>query len=341
MSILATTDACDVLDVLARLDAIPALERALSRYAPLQQAGLLAPLTAQCLDYPPFSQQQVQVDVLQADQLHPVISGNKWFKLKYNLLQALEDGCEELLSFGGAWSNHLHALAYLGGLMGVRTQGVVRGEEHTQDATPTLQDASRYGMALRFVSRPQFRDYRNQPRPLQQPGRWVIPEGGDNPLGMLGAASMVMQADLDWSRYSHLVVAVGTGCTFAGLRLALPSSVMLVGVSALKGTWVGQAMAERMAGLTDRNWQLDTSRHRGGFARVDAHLLSFMADFSDNTGIQLEPVYTGKALLALLEMIQARTIAAGSRVLFVHSGGLQGARPVGAEVNMNPRNFRE
>lgn len=324
----------ELMPTIPSLDAIPALERELSSCSTLRDAGLLSPLEVKAVDFPSFADCQVCVDVLQADQLHPVISGNKWFKLKYNLLQARNQHCAELLSFGGAWSNHLHALAYLGKLLGIPTRGVVRGDELTPDSSPMLQEARQYGMKLDFVSRQQFRVYRDRHDDLLQAGRYLIPEGGDNVLGMLGAASLINQlsdngADVDISRYSHVVVAVGTGCTFAGLRLALPEHVSLIGVSALKGGWVEREMSGRMKSIGGRNWMLDMDHHAGGFARTDARLLSFVTNFSDNTGILLDPVYTGKAMLALRDLSVNGVVAPGSRVLFIHSGGLQGARGFG------------
>ena len=193
------------------LDAIPSWESRLQLYPQLIDAGLLQSVEAQSVSFPFDEGNPVQLDVLRTDQLHPVISGNKWFKLKYNLIQACESGSDELCSFGGAWSNHLHALAYLGQLMGMRTLGIVRGEEHTVESTPMLQDAHRFGMALKFVSRRQFRHYRDHPGELADARRYVIPEGGDNALGMLGAASLIQQSRVNWSAYSHVVLAVGTG----------------------------------------------------------------------------------------------------------------------------------
>ncbi|RLT88746.1 MAG: pyridoxal-phosphate dependent enzyme [Ketobacter sp. GenoA1] len=305
---------------------VACFETALAADPRLQASGLLATLDIDTLSYALFEACSVQVDVLRADQLHPVVSGNKWFKLKYNLLQAQRDGCRELLSFGGAWSNHLHALAYVGGLLGFKTCGIVRGNELDTAANPMLAEAQALGMELEFVSRQQFRYYREAPRQLAADLRWVIPEGGDNQLGQLGAASMLLQAHAVAGEYSHVVVAVGTGCTFAGLRQALPDSVKLVGVSALKGAWVEQDMARRMRGLPAGGWYLDQAHHFGGFGKVTPDLLSFIRGFGDNTGLLLDPIYTGKAMMALQDLISESMIPCGSRVLFVHSGGLQGRR---------------
>jgi len=293
-----------------------------------QNSGLLSVPRVESLSWPAFSSASVAVDVLRMDSLHPVISGNKWFKLKYNLVAAREQGCSELLSFGGAWSNHLHALAWLCQQLGWSSVGVVRGDEHEAVSNAMLQDVAQWGMQLRFVSRARFRELRDDQCALARAGRYIIPEGGDNWPGLLGVAALAANRALPWQDYSHVLVAAGTGCTFAGLRLGLPASVQLLGVSSLKGRWVVPAMAQRLAalGLPSDNWQLASDRHRGGFARLDAELLSFVTEFGDNTGLVLDPVYTGKAMLALDEFIKNGTIPQGSRVLFVHSGGLQGRR---------------
>ena len=305
---------------------IAAYEKTLAGNARLRDSGLLAPLTIDPLRYALFESKDVQVDILRSDQLHPIISGNKWFKLKYNLAQAQQAGCTELLSFGGAWSNHLHALACLGHLLGIKTVGKVRGDELDPTANSMLAEARLFGMELEFVDRRRYRDYRSDTTALSASQRWIIPEGGDNELGMLGAGSMMMQSDLLQRNYSHVVVALGTGCTFAGLRMTLPDSVKLVGVAALKGAWVRQEMQRRMHAYPKQAWYLDCDHHFGGFGRVDPALLSFIAEIGDNTGLVLDPVYTGKAMIALRDLIADSVIPCGSRVLFVHSGGLQGRR---------------
>jgi len=319
-------------------ETIAAYESELDQLPVLSALGLRRGLAVEPLAYKLFEAYGVQVDLVRADQLHPVISGNKWYKLKYNLLEAQRQGCHELLSFGGVWSNHLHGLACLASALKMSSVGVVRGEEHDATTNPMLLDAARQGMRFEFVSRQQFRQLRDDHRAMAATGRYLIPEGGDNQLGMLGAASMVNSLQCDVSRYSHGIITVGTGCTYAGLRLGLPSQVTLLGVSALKGMWVQRAIAEKMGQLEvpEASWLLSTEHHRGGFAVVDESLLSFITEFRDNTGVALEPVYTGKAMLALIDFIQQQIIPGGSRVLFIHSGGLQGLRGFKPPLKPNP-----
>ena len=301
-------------------------EQALRRIPTLRDSGLLQAPVVQPVTCPVFSRHDVAVDVLRCDLLHPVISGNKWFKLKYNLLPALRRNVP-LASFGGAWSNHLHALAYCAQLTGLASIGYVRGDELDAQANSMLADAKRWGMQLQFLSRQAYRRVavdvdRKGDHPL-----CLIPEGGDNWLGVLGCMTMVPAAVA--CRYDQMVLAMGTGCTFAGLRLGLPVRTRLLGVSVLKGEWPGPRMAQRLQlwpGGNRENYRILTGYHTGGYGRVTPELLSFVADFGDNTGIPLEPVYTGKAMWALCDQVQRGSIPSGSRVLFIHSGGLQGRR---------------
>jgi 1-aminocyclopropane-1-carboxylate deaminase len=306
-------------------------EQRLQSMAPLQRLGLHDPVRLHNLPHPVFEQRGLSVTIARADQIHPVISGNKWFKLKYNVVHACQLGCTELLSFGGAWSNHLHALAYLANCLNLSCTGIVRGEEHSVDSNIMLQEAAEQGMRLRFVSRQTFRELRQNQKceaDTDSPHCYTIAEGGDNWLGVLGAASMLRPV-AGIQKFNHVITSVGTGCTFAGLRLGLPSGVNLVGVSALKGSWVAKQMQQRFSLMNlagAENWRIDTNHHRGGFAAVDEALLSFIAGFRDNSGIELEPVYTGKTMMALFDMVEQGLFESGSRILFIHSGGLQGKR---------------
>ncbi len=303
------------------------LEHFLQQMPVLVDSGLLQSPIVESLSYPLFVAHDVQVDVLRLDRLHPVISGNKWFKLKYNLVHALRNGQHTLLSFGGAWSNHLHALAFAAQLTGLKCRGLVRGEELDANANPMLQDAQRWGMQLEFVTRSRYRDMTRGEFVADDPGVCVIPEGGDNALGVLGCMSL-LPADTG-ELFDQVWLPVGTGCTFAGVRLALPPSVRVQGVSVLAGEWPRQQMEQRLRQWrlpAGSPWHLLTDYHQGGYGRVSAPLLSFIAEFGDNTGLQLDPVYTGKALFALCDQVRQKKIPAGSRVLFIHTGGLQGVR---------------
>ena len=311
------------------------LETRVASIPSLHEAGLLRPLSIESLQWGELDKAGVRLSVLRADLLHPVISGNKWFKLKYNLLGAIEGESNSLLSVGGAWSNHLHALAYAGYLLGLTTMGIVRGEELTAASNPMLGELQRLGMQLQFVNRARYREICRELTQSadEKADLTVIPEGGDNVLGLLGASTLINPQHLLQLGITHIIGGVGTGCTFAGLRLSAPETVNLIGVSALKGDWVRDEMTARLhsyrhwlSPLQRQNWQLLVDYHRGGFGRADEYLLSFIQQFADNTGLQLEPLYTGKAMLALLDLVEQQLVPVGSHVLFVHSGGLQGNR---------------
>ena len=312
-------------------DLIAEFEQALRQWPVLVNEGLLADLKVETVTWPLFAEHDVQVDILRADQLHPQISGNKWFKLKYNLVAAQRQGCNRLLSFGGPWSNHLHALAYVSRLLGMSSHGIVPGDELDAQANPMLREAAEWGMELEFVSRRQYRAWTQEGYGATDAQTWLIPEGGDNEQGLLGCMSLVSPAL--WAsheqQWDQIWLALGTGCTLAGVRLALPPSVRVRGVAVLAGDWPKQHMQKRLQQQgwhnTD-NWDLLLNYHAGGYARVPPELLSFIADFGDNTGVPLDPVYTGKAMQALCDQVRQGRVPAGTRVLFIHTGGLQGAR---------------
>lgn len=285
---------------------------------PLLRTPEVQPLHAEL-----FAQHDIRVDVLRCDTLHPVISGNKWFKLKFNLVDAHRRGCVRLASFGGAWSNHLHALAYCAQQVGFASEGFVRGEELSAQSNPMLHDAETWGMQLHFLSR---QDYR-QRRITIDADTLLIPEGGDNFCGLLGC--MTMMPPTLAALYDSVVVPVGTGCTALGIRMALPPQVPLWAVPVLKGAgleakWRARLRHWQAAASDNVHWLADA--HHGGYGKTSPALLSFIHEIGDNTGLLLDPVYTGKALWALCQQIRHQALPAGSRVLFIHTGGLQGAR---------------
>ena len=269
--------------------------------------------------------------VLRLDQASGIAPGNKVFKLRGHLARAREAGIEHIVSFGGAWSNHLHALAAVGAELGLRTTGIIRGGERR---TPMLADASNWGMELIPVSREEYKQ-RNQTAYLDAiADRYapcvVVPEGGGGAPGVIGClqiAEIINGFDRHWGR---VVVAVGTGTTLAGLAAGLDCADELVGISALKGlptlaADVQQALDD--AGLEARlPWQVSHDYHCGGFARTSAALRAFMLEFEQRQGLKLEPVYTGKAMYAIDAMRRRGAWAVTEPILFLHTGGLQGRR---------------
>lgn len=268
--------------------------------------------------------------------------GNKWRKLKYNLLHAREQPYNALLSFGGAYSNHIAALASAGRWLGYPTIGVIRGEEvHNH----TLSRAREDGMQLIFVSRTDFRAYSGLADYWQQrfPGAYVLPEGGSNELALPGCAELAQEVyqQLGDCWPTVLAVACGTGGTLTGMARGIrplcgPQAVgpkpQLMGVSVLKGRFMTQAVHDRMATLEADtcwpHWHIEEDFHQGGYAKTTPALLHFMAEMEQLHGLLLDPVYTSKLLFGLFSLLAQGRFEAGSTVVAVHSGGLQGRMPV-------------
>lgn len=285
------------------------------------------------LDLP--SGRQAHIDVLRLDRLHPFISGNKWYKLKYHLKAALREGKGELLSFGGAYSNHLHALAYTGHRYGLETRALVRGEA-TGTLTPTLQDCARWGMHIEWVNRQHYPELAREPakEELQQqyPGAWIIPEGGGGHEGLQGVCDLFEQLARSSSfDYQYLVCPVGSGTTLAGMAAANIPGVRCLGFSALKGAHdLEQRVAHALSAVSDAGaWQIIHDYHFGGFAKMTARLRDFISLIHSETQIVLDPVYTGKMMFGLMELMHQGRLPEDARILVVHTGGLQGWRGFG------------
>ena len=291
-----------------------------------------APLQRLHLDW--LHQAGVEVAVLRLDLIDPLISGNKWFKLTEHLRAAHQAGAEGLISLGGAHSNHMHALAAAGKRFGFATVGLLRG--HPQQ-TPTTLDLERYGMQLHWLG---FAGYRArhepgfwQPWQVQYPNLHQVPEGGGGLAGALGCKSLVNQvreqlATVGWDDYDGWWLAAGTGTTLAGVVLGEAGRRRVYGALAVPEDHGVAPQVEAIlqaGGLLARNVELiDASR--GGFARVDDALLGFMRASEAASGLPLEPLYTAKALMALEQAVKEGLITRGRRLVFVHTGGLQGRR---------------
>jgi 1-aminocyclopropane-1-carboxylate deaminase len=294
-----------------------------------------APLQRLQLDW--LSQADVEVAVLRLDLIDPLISGNKWFKLTEHLAAARRAGAQGVISLGGAHSNHLHALAAAGQRFGFATAGLLRG--HEQD-TPTVQDLQRFGMRLHWLG---YGGYRARHAPdfwtpwqAQYPQWQAVPEGGGGLLGAQGCRPLLDQVleqlvALGWDDYHGWWLAAGTGTTLAGLVLAEAGAHPVYGALAVPDNHgVAQqvaAIVQQGNGLMPRYEMFDSSR--GGFAKVDPELLELIAQSEVQSGMPLEPLYTGKALLALQQQVQLGRFVAGTRLVFVHTGGLQGRRGLG------------
>ncbi|MDP2097182.1 MAG: pyridoxal-phosphate dependent enzyme [Methylobacter sp.] len=278
------------------------------------------------IDDPLLASQRIELWMKRDDLLHPVISGNKWRKLKYIIDHALSLSADTLVSMGGAYSNHLHALAYVGKVLGLKTIGLVRGEQPPM-LTPTLRDMQAWGMALKFVSRSDYRLLRHYKSwhdlPGLKPGQYWLPEGGAQRLALKGVAELVAEIDL---RYDTICLPCGTGTTLAGIVEPAPEQVSVLGFAALKNAGFLAADVAALLPQCRNNWQINLDYPFGGFAKTNTELTAFIEDFELKTRIPLEPVYTGKMMYALYDLIKKHHFKPGTRIITIHTGGLQGKR---------------
>lgn len=268
------------------------------------------------------------MSVLREDLIHPTIPGNKWRKLKYNLQAAREQEAQTLVTFGGAFSNHIAAVAVAGQEHGFATLGYIRGEE-TLPLNPTLQYATNCGMNLRYLNRSDYRlrpDLQFQAEMAKTaPKPYLLPEGGTNLLAVKGCTEIVMEVDGPWD---VLCVAAGTGGTLAGMIAGAQGQGRILGFPALKGGEFLQQevtdLVQAYSGLAFQNWELQTAYHFGGYAKHTPALLTFIQDFYSRHGILLDPVYTGKMLFGVFDLIRQDYFPEGTNIVAVHTGGQQG-----------------
>ncbi len=288
-----------------------------------------SPLTA--IKSPQFESRQLRVYVKRDDLLHPYISGNKWRKLKHNLLEASRLGATKLVTFGGAYSNHLAAVAAAGFESGISALGVVRGER-TEPLNPTLKYAEECGMELMYVSRTNFRKKSNtsilEDLKINLEGCYVLPEGGTNCLALPGCAEIVEEIETQLvSMPDYICTACGTGGTLAGIVSGLKGQSTAIGISVLKGDFLKNDVANLLASCGEPardNWQILTDYHFGGYAKFKPELIDFINDFQKTHGIPLDPIYTGKLFFAAFDLAEKGFFKKNSTVVLVHTGGLQG-----------------
>ncbi|MCG9791280.1 1-aminocyclopropane-1-carboxylate deaminase/D-cysteine desulfhydrase [Flavobacterium algicola] len=266
----------------------------------------------------------ITVVIKREDLIHPFISGNKFRKLKYNLLQAKEEGAATLLTFGGAYSNHIAAVAFAGKEQGFKTIGLIRGEElasKIQD-NPTLKFAQECGMEFEFITRENYRLKEESSFIDDLKKKWgdfyLIPEGGTNALAIDGCKEILTENDAD---FDYVCCAVGTGGTISGIiDSALPHQKVL-GFPALKGDFLQD---EICTFVKNNNWELIHDYHFGGYGKITPELVTFINDFYKQTKIPLDPIYTGKMVFGIMEMIKKSYFQENAKILLIHTGGLQG-----------------
>jgi 1-aminocyclopropane-1-carboxylate deaminase len=270
----------------------------------------------------------VQVYVKRDDLIHPEISGNKWRKLKYNLMDAHQQRYESLLTFGGAYSNHLYAVAAAGSKLGFRTIGIVRGEERADLLTSTLQFCKDRGMHLHRVSRTEYRQRHDDAYQRSLAERfgnpYLIPEGGTTTLALKGHRELVAEIGAQLHTMpDYFAVAAGTGGTAAGI---LSAGANVLAFSALKGANFLRDDIDNLLVADEGRGELTlfNDYHFGGYARWDESLVGFIRDFRLKHAIQLEQVYTAKMFYGLFDQIKKGYFASGTTIVAVHTGGLQG-----------------
>jgi 1-aminocyclopropane-1-carboxylate deaminase len=290
---------------------------------------MLLPQSIPCnlLSHPLLDQKQVEVQFLRLDQVHPEVSGNKFYKLQYNLQQALSQNYHQVLTFGGAYSNHIYATAAAAKEVGLASIGIIRGEL-LDVQNPTLAFARAAGMTLLGISREHYRE-KNQAEFLENLRKqfgdfYLIPEGGTNALAIQGTREILIGSH---SEFSHVLTPIGTGGTFAGIAASLLSHQKLLGISALKGEGIREEMTDLLnaEGIQSPGiLEVFTQYHQGGYAKWTAKLIDFIHWFWDAFGIPLDPIYTGKMAFACWDLLQQNYFPPGSLILLIHTGGLQG-----------------
>jgi 1-aminocyclopropane-1-carboxylate deaminase len=266
----------------------------------------------------------ISLEIKREDLLHPFISGNKFRKLKYNLLQAKAENQKTVLTFGGAYSNHIAAVAYAGKEQGFKTIGVIRGEELGDKIAenPTLQFAQECGMQFEFVTREAYR-FKTEPdfiTNLQQKfgSFYLVPEGGTNEYAIKGCEEILTEED---AVFDFICCAVGTGGTISGIINSTLPHQKVLGFPALKGDFLKDEIRKF---ATNENWELITDYHFGGYGKVNEELIQFINQFYKQTQVTLDPIYTGKMVFGVIDLIQKNYFPNNAKILLIHTGGLQG-----------------
>ncbi|MCD8448356.1 pyridoxal-phosphate dependent enzyme [Tenacibaculum dicentrarchi] len=285
-----------------------------------------------------LEKKNIELFIKREDEIHPFVSGNKFRKLKYNIIEAKNQQKNTLLTFGGAFSNHIVATAVAGNLAGFKTIGIIRGDELAKNIEKTLagnsslQKAHQNGMEFKFVSREIYRNKTSEEFIQELKNEfgnfYLIPEGGTNILAIKGCEEVLTEQD---NKFDYICSAIGTGGTISGLINSAKEHQKVLGFPALKGHFL-QKEIEGLIADTNKNWQLITDYHFGGYAKYNQELIRFINEFKTQTNIPLDPIYTGKMLFGILAMLQEDYFEKNSRILVIHTGGLQGINGVNKKL---------
>lgn len=276
----------------------------------------------------------ISLHIKREDLIHPFVSGNKFRKLKYNLLQAKAEHQEILLTFGGAFSNHIAAVAFAGKEKGFKTIGIIRGDELKDKISenPTLTFAQSCGMQFEFVSRESYRLKNEIPflENLKQKfgDFYLIPEGGTNALAIKGCEEILNEKDAE---FDYICCSIGTGGTISGIINSVLPHQKVLGFPALKGDFLTDEIRNI---VINNNWELLTDYHFGGYGKVNSELIAFINQFFKENNIPLDPIYTGKMVFGVIDLIHRNYFPTQSKILLIHTGGIQGIQG----MNMKLRN---
>ncbi len=276
----------------------------------------ISKLTVDKVQLPFIEKKRVDLEMLRLDKIHPVISGNKWFKLKYHLENFHSGKYRGILSFGGAWSNHIVATACACFYQNIKCTGIIRSEK-PNELSHTLNDAMNFKMDLKFISREMYRQKNTDEFLLEikneYPDYYIIPEGGTGDDGEKGAGEILNLVDKKY--YSHIACAIGTATMFRGIAKTINRYQQVMGIPVIKGFNEIQETATA---------KIFPGYHFGGYAKYNDKLINFMNDFFRQSNIPTDFIYTGKLVFAVCDLIKKDFFSPGSRILLIHSGGLQG-----------------
>jgi len=268
------------------------------------------------------------------DLIHPIVSGNKFRKLKYNIHQAKVENKTQLLTFGGAYSNHIAAVAYAAKENGFKSIGIIRGDEieNKINENPTLLFAQNCGMQFEFVIRERYRE-KSKPDFIENLKEkyddfYLIPEGGTNELAIKGCEEILAQGD---EIFNYICCAVGTGGTISGLINSLKPNQKVLGFPSLKGDFLGDEIRKF---VKNDCWKLIHDYHFGGYGKVNGELIGFINSFLERTEIPLDPIYTGKMVFGVMDLMRANYFPDGSKILLIHTGGIQGIHGMNARLKI-------
>ena len=284
-----------------------------------------------------FDEKKVKVYMRRLDLISNPVSGNKYFKLKKNIEYALKSKFKSIITFGGAYSNHIHATSIIAKQNNLKCIGFIRGEERLP-LNPTLDDAVKNGMEIIYLSREEYRkindkDYLNHLNTKYE-NSYIIPEGGTNLLAIQGTESIINPDD----KYEYICCPIGTGGTISGIINSSNHNQKIIGFSAIKG--VKKLKDDIILNVNKNNWVINEDYCQGGYAKISKELINFIKDFYETKNIPLDCIYTGKMMMGVLDLIKKNKFSKGSNILIIHTGGIQGNRGINKRYDLNlPHNF--